>query len=63
MVCIACAFIWNAVPDKPIVYDVVSGDSYVVMTWQVPSAAAAIYANPGHTFFIQYRCTGDCLFI
>ena len=46
----------NAVPDKPIISDVVSGDSYMVVTWQMTSADDA---NPGHTFYIRYRHTGD----
>jgi len=45
-----------AVPDKPIISDVISGDSYVLVAWQITSADDA---NPGHTFYIRYRLTGD----
>jgi len=46
------------VPDKPVITDVVSGDWYVVLTWQIESA---VNANPGHTFYVRYRHTGDVI--
>ena len=54
-----CVYHCNAVPDKPIISDVVSGDSFIVVAWQVTSA---VDANPGHTFFVRYRCSGAYLF-
>ena len=47
-----------AVPDKPVISEVRSGDSYVVVAWQVTSA---VNANPGHTFYVRYQHTGDLI--
>jgi len=45
-----------AVPDKPLITEVTSGESFVIVSWRTTSVSAV---NPGHTFYVRYRLTGD----
>ena len=49
-----------AVPDKPLITGVISGENSVIVTWQKTSALA-VTANPGYVFYVKYHLTGDFL--
>ena len=48
-----------AVPDRPLIIDVISGTSFAIVSWQAASAPS-VSANPGYMFYIKYRLSGDC---